>query len=41
MAEKILVVEDEVMLAALVRDYLVQDGFEVSVLHGGDEVDPG
>ena len=40
MAEKILVVEDEVMLAALVRDYLVQDGFEVSVLHGGDEVEP-
>jgi DNA-binding response OmpR family regulator len=39
-AEKILVVEDEVMLAALVRDYLVQDGFEVSVLHGGDEVEP-
>jgi len=28
------------MLAALVRDYLVQDGFEVSVLHGGDEVEP-
>jgi DNA-binding response OmpR family regulator len=39
-AEKILVVEDEVKLAALLRDYLVQDGFEVSVLHRGDEVEP-
>ena len=40
MAEKILVVEDEVKLAALLRDYLAQDGFEVSVLHRGDEVEP-
>jgi two-component system, OmpR family, response regulator BaeR len=39
-AEKILVVEDEVKLAALLRDYLAQDGFEVSVLHRGDEVEP-
>ncbi len=40
MAEKVLIVEDEVKLAALLRDYLVQDGFEVSVLHRGDEVEP-
>jgi len=39
-AEKILVVEDEVKLAALLRDYLAQDGFEASVLHRGDEVEP-
>jgi two-component system, OmpR family, response regulator BaeR len=39
-AEKILVVEDEVKLAALLRDYLAQDGFDVSVLHRGDEVEP-
>ncbi len=39
MAEKVLVVEDEVKLAALLRDYLAQDGFEVSVLHRGDEVE--
>jgi two-component system response regulator BaeR len=39
-AEKILIVEDEVKLAGLLRDYLAQDGFEVSVLHRGDEVEP-
>ena len=39
MAEKVLVVDDEVKLAALLRDYLAQDGFEVSVLHRGDEVE--
>jgi two-component system, OmpR family, response regulator BaeR len=38
-AEKVLIVEDEVKLAALLRDYLAQDGFEVSVLHRGDEVE--
>jgi two-component system response regulator BaeR len=38
--DRILIVEDEVKLAGLLRDYLVQDGFEVSVLHRGDEVEP-
>ena len=40
MADHILIVEDEVKLAALLRDYLVQQGFEVSMLHRGDEVEP-
>ena len=40
MAERVLIVEDEAKLAGLLRDYLVQDGFEVSVLHRGDEVEP-
>jgi two-component system, OmpR family, response regulator BaeR len=39
MSERILVVEDEVKLAGLLRDYLVQEGFEVSLLHRGDEVE--
>jgi two-component system, OmpR family, response regulator BaeR len=38
-AERILIVEDEEKLAGLLRDYLVQEGFEVSVLHRGDEVE--
>jgi two-component system response regulator BaeR len=40
MAERILIVEDEEKLARLLRDYLVQEGFEVSVLHRGDGVEP-
>ena len=39
MADRILIVEDEAKLAALMRDYLAQEGFEVSVLHRGDEVE--
>lgn len=38
MSERILIVEDEEKLASLLRDYLVQEGFAVSVLHRGDEV---
>src|SRR5262249_27503334 len=38
-AEKVLIVEDEEKLAGLLHDYLVQDGFEVSVLHRGDQVE--
>lgn len=34
---KILIVEDEVKLAELLRDYLVQDSFEVLMCHRGDE----
>jgi two-component system response regulator BaeR len=40
MSERILIVEDEVKLAGLMRDYLAKEGFEVSVLHRGDEVEP-
>src|SRR6195952_2756360 len=36
---KILIVEDEEKLAALLRDYLVQEGFDVHVLHRGDQVE--
>jgi two-component system response regulator BaeR len=39
MSERILVVEDEVKLAVLLRDYLAQEGYEVSMLHRGDEVE--
>ena len=39
MADRILIVEDEEKLAGLLRDYLVQEGFEVAVLNRGDEVE--
>lgn len=39
MAERILIVEDEVKLAGLMRDYLAQEGYDVSMLHRGDEVE--
>ena len=40
MAERVLIVEDETKLAALLRDYLAQEGYEVTMLHRGDEVEP-
>ena len=39
MADRILIVEDEEKLAGLLRDYLAQEGYEVSMLHRGDEVE--
>ena len=39
MADRILIVEDEEKLAGLLRDYLVQEGFEVAMLHRGDQVE--
>src|SRR5687767_2063406 len=39
MSERILIVEDEVKLAGLLRDYLAQEGYEVALLHRGDEVE--
>ena len=39
MAERILIVEDEEKLAGLLREYLVQEGYEASVLHRGDQVE--
>jgi len=39
MAERLLVVEDEIKLAGLLRDYLAQEGYEVAMLHRGDEVE--
>jgi two-component system response regulator BaeR len=38
--DRVLIVEDEAKLAGLLRDYLVQEGYEVTVLHRGDEVEP-
>ena len=35
--ERILVVEDELKIAELHRDYLEQSGFRVSILGRGDE----
>ena len=40
MPERILIVEDEEKLAGLLRDYLAQEGYVVSMLHRGDEVEP-
>ena len=40
MPDRVLIVEDETKLAGLLRDYLVQEGFEVTMLHRGDEVEP-
>ena len=39
-ASRILIVEDEVKLATVLRDYLVQSGHYVDMLHRGDEVLP-
>jgi two-component system response regulator BaeR len=36
---KILIVEDEEKLAGLLRDYLAQEGFDVHMLHRGDQVE--
>lgn len=38
MAERILIVEDEDKIAHILRDYLVQSGYEVHRLSRGDEV---
>ena len=40
MSDRILIVEDEVKLAGLLRDYLTQEGYEATMLHRGDEVEP-
>lgn len=40
MSQHILIVEDEVKLATLLQDYLKQSGFEVTMLHDGQEVEP-
>lgn len=40
MTERILIVEDEPKIAAVLRDYLAQAGYEVHQLARGDEVEP-
>lgn len=37
--KRILIVEDEVKIAALLRDYFVQAGYVTDLLHRGDEVE--
>lgn len=39
MNQHVLIVEDEVKIASLLQDYLVQSGFETAVLHDGAEVE--
>ncbi|MDR0781256.1 MAG: response regulator [Pseudomonadales bacterium] len=39
MSHHILIVEDEVKLATLLKDYLVQSGFAVDILHDGSQVE--
>ncbi|MDB5866075.1 MAG: DNA-binding response regulator [Betaproteobacteria bacterium] len=39
MNDHILIVEDEEKLAGLLRDYLTQEGFDVAMLHRGDQVE--
>ncbi|MDR2213092.1 MAG: response regulator [Pseudomonadales bacterium] len=39
MSHHILIVEDETKLASLLKDYLVQSGFEADILHDGSEVE--
>ncbi len=40
MTERILIVEDEDKIAAVLRDYLVKEGYETHRLARGDEVEP-
>jgi two-component system response regulator BaeR len=40
MADRVLIVEDEPKLAELLRDYLVREGYEATVLDRGDAVEP-
>jgi two-component system response regulator BaeR len=40
MADRVLIVEDEPKLAELLRDYLVREGYEATVLDRGDVVEP-
>ena len=39
MNQHVLIVEDEVKIASLLQDYLVQSDFEATVIHNGSEVE--
>jgi two-component system, OmpR family, response regulator BaeR len=39
-AERVLIVEDERKLAELMRDYLLQEGYDTTLLDRGDTVEP-
>lgn len=39
MGQHVLIVEDEVKLATLLKDYLVQSGFDVDLIHDGSQVE--
>ena len=36
MGEKILLIDDDVELIGMIRDYLIQEGFEVTMIHDGE-----
>ena len=36
MGEKVLLIDDDVVLVEMIRDYLTQDGFEVQTAHDGE-----
>ena len=40
MNQHILIVEDEAKIASLLQDYLIQSGFETTVIHDSAEVEP-
>ncbi len=40
MSQQILIVEDEIKLAELLRDYLLENNYQIQMLHDGDEVEP-
>src|SRR5690606_33661946 len=39
MSQHVLIVEDEIKLATLLRDYLQQSGFDTHMIHNGAEVE--
>ena len=39
MSQHVLIVEDETKIASLLNDYLVESGFETSVLYNGEDVE--
>jgi two-component system, OmpR family, response regulator BaeR len=39
MTQHVLIVEDEIKLASLLKDYLTQNGFDVDLIHNGMEVE--
>ncbi len=39
MSQQILIVEDEIKLAELLRDYLLENNYQIQMLHDGDEVE--
>ena len=40
MNQHVLIVEDETKIASLLQDYLIQSGYEASIIHDGSAVKP-